>query len=81
MYNDKEVIIPISDFELGQLDASLVKPNCFNFCLEEEWLLRIDKEGITFNEDFKNKLSADEYAMKFIECLERMGMIKNENLY
>lgn len=81
MYNDKEVIIPISDFELGQLDASLVKPNYFNLCLEEEWLLRIDKDGITFNEDFKSKLSTDEYAMKFIECLERMGMIKNENLY
>lgn len=81
MYNDKEVIIPISDFELGQLDASLVKHNCFKFYLEEEWLLRIDKEGITFNEDLKNKLSADEYAMKFIECLERAGMVKNENLY
>ena len=41
----------------------------------------LDKDGVTFNEDFKNKLSADEYAMKFIECLERMGMVKNENLY
>lgn len=81
MYNDKEAIMPISDLKIGQLDANLVKPNYFNFCLEEEWLLRIDKDGITFNEDFKNKLSADEYAMKFIECLERMGMVKNENLY
>lgn len=79
MYNDKETIIPVGDFKLGCLDANPI--SCFKFYLEEEWLLRIDKDGITFNEDFKNKLSADEYAMKFIECLERVGMVKNENLY
>lgn len=53
-----------------QIDESI------KFLIEDKWVMKIDKAGVTFNRDEYKDYSPNDFAETVMEILEDMGMFE-----